>query len=92
MGAVERIILDFSKPGEKVMEKIPGVQLLRKRKDRRDPKSAATERPAFDYYYHEQFMESFSQQATQSGMKTMLGLLKSGKLILRCANDWRDSM
>ena len=45
MGAVERIILDFSKPGEKVMEKIPGVQLLRKRKDRGDPKSAATERP-----------------------------------------------
>ena len=38
-------------------------------------------------YYHEQFMESFSQQATQSGMMTMLGLLKSGKLILRCAND-----
>ena len=49
---------------------------------------------ASDYYYHEQFMESFSsasyskwdddraQQATQSGMMTVHGLLKSGKLIL----------
>ena len=34
-GAVARIILDFSKPREEVMEnKIPGVQLLRKRSDR----------------------------------------------------------
>ena len=32
------------------------------------------------------------QQATQSGMMTMLGLLKSGKLILRCANHKGDPM
>ena len=32
------------------------------------------------------------QQATQSGMITKLGLLKSGKLILRCANDRGDPL
>ena len=47
---------------------------------------------AFDHYYHEQFMESFSSQATQSGMMTMLGILKSGKLILRCTSDRGDPM
>ena len=48
---------------------------------------------ASGYYYHEQFMESFSlQQATQSGMTTVLGLLKSGKLILRCTSDRGDPM
>ena len=54
------------------------------------PDIGSDRKTAFDYYYHEQFMESFSQQATQSGMMTMLGLLKSGKLILRCANDRGD--
>ena len=42
---------------------------------------------ASDHYYHEQFMDSFPKQATQSGMMTVLGLLKSGKLILRCTSD-----
>ena len=32
------------------------------------------------------------QQATQSGMTTALGLLKSGKLILRCTSDRCDAM
>ena len=32
------------------------------------------------------------QQATQSGMMTVLGLLKSGKLILRCTSDRGDPM
>ena len=32
------------------------------------------------------------QQATQSGIMTVLGLLKSGKLILRCASDRGDPM
>ena len=58
--------------------KILGVQLPRKRKDRRDPLSAATEKTASDCY-HEPFIESSSSAATQSGMITMLGLLKSGK-------------
>ena len=43
---------------------------------------------AFDCYYHEQFMG----QASQSGMMTMLGILKSGKLILRCTSDRGDPM
>ena len=48
---------------------------------------------ASDHYYHEQFMESLSpQQATQSGMMTVLGLLKSGKQILRCTSDRSDPM
>ena len=59
-----------------------------------------TERPdigidrkkVFDFYYHGQFMESSPQQATQSGMMTMLGLLESGKLKLRCTSDWGDLM
>ena len=37
-------------------------------------------------------LKGFPQQVTQSGMMIMLGLLKSGKLILRCANDRRDPM
>ena len=32
------------------------------------------------------------QQVTQSGMMTVLGLLKSGKLILRCTSDRGDPM
>ena len=37
-------------------------------------------------------LKVFHQQASQSEMITMLGLLKSGKLILRCANDRGDPM
>ena len=37
-------------------------------------------------------LKSFPQQITQSGIMTMLGLLKSGELILRCANDRGDPM
>ena len=41
--------------------KIPGVRLLRKRRDRGDPISTSTERkPSFDHFCHEQFIESFS--------------------------------
>ena len=72
--------------------KIPGVQLLRKRKDRGDPMSAATERPQLTTTIMNNVLEAFPQQATQSGMITMLGLLKSGKLVLRCANDRGDPM
>ena len=44
-------------------------------------------------YYHEQFiLKVLPQQVTQSGMISMLGLLKSEKLILRCANDRGDPM
>ena len=93
-GAVERIILDFSKPGEEdVMEiKIPGVQLLKKRRDQRDPISASTERKLPTTIIMSNLWKVSPQQATQSGMMTVLGLLKSGKLILRCTSDRGDPM
>ena len=47
---------------------------------------------ASDQYYHEQFKESFFLQATQSGIMTVHGLLKSGNLILRCTSDRGDPM
>ena len=71
--------------------KIPGVRMLRKRKDRGDPLSAATERPHLTIIMNN-LLKVLPQQVTQSGMITMLGLLKSGKLILRCANDRGDPM
>ena len=43
---------------------------------------------ASDHHFHEQFMESFSlQQVIQNWMKTVLGLLKSGKMRLRRTID-----
>ena len=71
--------------------KIPGVRMLRKRKDRGDPMSAATERPHLIIIMNN-LLKVLPQQVTQSEMITMLGLLKSGKLILRCANDRGDPM
>ena len=72
--------------------KILGVQLLRKRNDRGDPMSAATERPHLTTIIMNNLLKAFLQQATQSGMIIMLRLLKSGKLIVRCANDRGDPM
>ena len=62
--------------------KIPGVHLLRKRKDRGDPISALTERKLSTTVIMCNLWKVSPQQATQSGMMTMLGLLKSGKLML----------
>ena len=53
--------------------------MLRKRKDRGDPMSAATERPHLTTVIMINLLKVLPQQATQSGMKTMLGLLKRGK-------------
>ena len=79
-------------PGRKVMKvRVPGVRMLRKRKDQGDPLSAATERPNLTIIMNN-LLKVLPQQATQSVMITMLGLLKSGKLILRCANDFGDPM
>ena len=72
--------------------KILGVQLLKKRKHRGDPMSAATERPHSTNIIMNNLLEAFPQQVTQSGMTTALGLLKSGKLMLRCANVRGDQM
>ena len=55
------------------------------------PMSAATERSHLTTIIMNNLWKAFSS-ATQSGMMTMLGLLKSGKLILRCANDRGDPM
>ena len=67
--------------------KIPGVQLLRKRTDLGDPISASTERQPSTKIIMSNLWKVSLQQATQSGMMTVLGLLKSGKLILRCTSD-----
>ena len=69
--------------------KIPGVQLLRKSSDRGDPISASTERKLPTTIIMSNFWKVFLQQATQSGMMTVLGLLKSGKLILPDETSWR---
>ena len=91
-GAVARIILNFSKPGEEKQWKSPGVQLLKKRKDRGDPMSAATERPHLTTITMNNLWKAFPQQAIQSWMTTVLGLLKSGKLKLRHTSDRGDLM
>ena len=51
--------------------------MLRKRKDRGDPLSAATERPHLTIIMNN-LLKVLPQQATQSGMITMLGPLLSG--------------
>ena len=56
----------------------------RKRKDRGDPISASTDPTTI---IMSNLWKVSLQQATQSGMMTMLGLLKSGTLILRCTSD-----
>ena len=43
-------------------------------------------------YYREHILKVSPQQGTQRGMMTMLGLLKSGKLILRDTSDRGDPM
>ena len=59
--------------------KFPGVRILRKMKDRRDPLSAATERPHLTTGTMNNLLKALHQQVTPSGMITMFGLLKSGK-------------
>ena len=62
--------------------KIPGVRKLRERSERGNPLSAATEKPHLDYYHEQSIESSFSASY----------FLKSGKPILRCANDRRDPL
>ena len=90
--SVERIILDFSWLGEEKSWKSKSVQLPKKRKDRGDPISAATERLHSTTIIMNNSWKVSSQQVIQSGMMTMLDLLKSGKLILRRTSDWDDLM
>ena len=72
--------------------KMPGLQLLRKRKDQGDPMSAAIARLHSTTIIMNNLLKVLPHQVTQSEMITMLGLLKNGKLILRCANDRGDPM
>ena len=65
--------------------------MLRKRKDRGDPMSAATEKPHLTTIMNN-LLKVLPQQGIQSSMIIMLGLLKSGKLILRYTSDRDDPM
>ena len=69
--------------------KIPVVRKLRQRSERGDPLSAATKRPRLTIIMNN-LLKALSRHAAQSGMITKLGLLKSGKLTLRCVSD-RDN-
>ena len=76
-----------------VMEiRIPGVQLLRKRRDRSDLMKAQTAWKLLITVTMSNLWKVSPQQATQSRMMTMHGLLKSGKLIQRCTSDRGDPM
>ena len=73
--------------GREAMEiKIPGVRKLRERSEQGNLLSAATKRPHLTIIMNN-LLKALSQHATQSVMITKLGLLKSGKLTLRCASD-----
>ena len=58
--------------------KIPGVRKLRERIERGNPLWAATQKPRLTTIMNN-LLEALSQHATQSGMISVLGLLKSGK-------------
>ena len=91
--AVERIILDFSEPGKRSYgSQNPWSTIAEKEEGSERPDIGIHRKKAFNYYYHEQFMRSSPQQVAQSGMMTMFGLLKSGKLTLRCTSDRGDPM
>ena len=67
-----------------------GVQLLRKRSDRDDLISAQTKSKLPTTITMSNLWKASLQQASQGGMTTALGLLKSGKLILRHTSDRGD--
>ena len=57
-----------------------------------DPMSTAIERLHLTTIIMSNLWKASLQQVIQSGMMTMIDLLKSGILILRCANDRGDPM
>ena len=86
---LESVIFDVSKPGTEQLWKsrvFPGVGMLRKRTKRGNPLWAATQQPRLAVITNN-LLEALSQHATQSGMITKLGRLKSGKRTNRSAND-----
>ena len=66
--------------------KILGVRKLRGMREQGNLLSAATKRPHLTMIMNN-LLKALSQHDTQSGMITKLGLLKSGKLTLRCVSD-----
>ena len=62
------------------------VKAERERIDWCNPLWAATSKPRLTIIMNS-LLKALSQHATQSGMMTKLGLLKSGKLTLRCVID-----
>ena len=93
MCAFEHIIPRRQKArGREAMEiKIPGVRKLRERIELGNPLWAATQKPRLTIIMNN-LLKALFQHATLSAMITMLGLVKSGKLILRCAKDRGDQM
>ena len=91
---VERIILDFSQPGEEMLWKSKSLEYTcwERGSDRRNPISASTEWKLPITIIMSNSWKASLQQATQSGMTTVRGLLKSGKLILRCTSERSDPM
>ena len=71
--------------------KIPGVRKLRERSERGNLLSVATQRPHRTIIMNN-LLKALSQHATQSGIITKLGLLKSRKLTLRCVRDRRNPL
>ena len=63
----------------------PWSTIAEKEEGSRRPDIGIDRKKAFNHYYHGQFM-------APSVMMTMLGLLKSGKLILRYTSDRGDPM
>ena len=70
--------------------KIPGGQLLRKRSGQGDLRKAQTNSKFPITITMSNIWKASLQQATQSGMTTALGILKSGKVILRHTSDRVD--
>ena len=67
-------------PRRKAMEiRIPGVRKLRKKIERGNPLWTATQEPRLATITNN-LLKALSQHATQSGMISKLGLLKSAKL------------
>ena len=86
-GAIERIILDFSKPREEKLWKTKSLECESWERG----KTGATrcgqrpKRPHLTIIMNN-LLKALSQHATQSGMITKRGILKSGKLTLRCVS------
>ena len=72
--------------------KVPWSTIAEKEERPVRPMSAATERPHLTTIIMNNLWKVSPHKLRKIGMITMFGLLKSGKLILRCANDRGDLM